>query len=62
MHTALQGTWHSLNLTDTFFVMQKKTKYTAASKYIQCFQLQYYEVFDLSRADKVIRVIEGKII
>ena len=33
-------------------VMLRKTKYMAASKYIQCFGLQYYVVFDLSRVDK----------
>ena len=64
MHTALQGTqeiylhfkegvkWHSLNWTDTFSVMQRKTEYTAASKYIQCFGLEHYVVFDLSCVDK----------
>ena len=32
--------------------MQRKVEYTAASKYIQCFGLQYYVVFDLSSAGK----------
>ena len=31
---------HSLDWTDTFSLMQRKTEYTAASKYIQCFGLQ----------------------
>ena len=57
MHTALQGTQeiykrHNLNWTDTLSVMQRKTDYTAASKYIQCFGLQYYVLFDLPGVDK----------
>ena len=43
---------HGLNRTDTFSVKQRKTKYKAASKYIQCFGLQYYVFFDLSRLNK----------
>ena len=59
MHTALQGTALSLNWTDTFPVMQKKTEYTAASKYIQWFGLQYYIVFDLSSVDKRCSIYRG---
>ena len=50
---------HSLNWTDTFSVMQRKTEYTAASKYIPCFGLQYYVFFDLSRLDRSVSSYRG---
>ena len=42
--TALTGLTH--------FIKCKERQYTAASKYVQCFGLQYYVVFDLSGVDK----------
>ena len=45
---------HSLNWTDTFCVMQRKTEYTAASKYTTYFLTCHVLI-------NVVRVIEAKI-